>query len=106
MPTLRYTISSPPESEGTPMDDLDSTIARLRDEDARSRLRQELAAIEGDRRARRFHVVVFGTGSSGKTSLINALLGREVGMTGPTIGTTRARECHSHTIEGVEGTLV
>jgi len=88
------------------MDDLDSTIARLRDEDARSRLRQELAAIEGDREARRFHVVVFGTGSSGKTSLINALLGREVGMTGPTIGTTRARECHSHTIEGVDGTHV
>src|SRR3954471_18161210 len=88
------------------MDDLDSTIARLRDEDARSRLRQELAAIEGDRQARRFHVVVFGTGSAGENSPITALLGREVALTAPTIGTTRVRECHSHEIEGVEGTLV
>jgi small GTP-binding protein len=88
------------------MDDLDATIGRLRDEAARSQLHGELATLRGDRENRRFHVVVFGTGSAGKTSLINALLGQDVGKTAPTLGTTRAGECHSHTIEGVEGTLV
>jgi small GTP-binding protein len=88
------------------MDDLDATIARLRDQAARAQLHGELETLRGDREDRRFHVVVFGTGSVGKTSLINALLGQEVGETAPTMGTTRGRECHSHTIEGVEGTLV
>ena len=37
-----------------------------------------------------FQLVVMGTGPVGKTSLINALLGRSVGETGATMGTTRA----------------
>jgi ribosome biogenesis GTPase A len=35
---------------------------------------------------------VFGTGSSGKTSVINALLGREAGNTAATIGTTTTEQ--------------
>lgn len=52
-----------------------------------------------------FAVVVMGTGPVGKTSLINALLGRAAGETGATIGTTRAGEVYTHVVEGVEGTL-
>ena len=48
---------------------------------------------------------MFGTGSAGKTSLINALLGREAGKTEPTIGTTRRAENHTYALEGVEGTV-
>lgn len=55
---------------------------------------------------RSFHVVVMGTGPVGKTSLINALLGRSVGETGATMGTTRGGAAHTHTVEGVEGTLL
>ncbi len=47
-------------------------IGQVRDELARTRLNAELAALRTDRERRRFHVVVFGTGSAGKTSLINA----------------------------------
>ena len=55
---------------------------------------------------RSFHLVVMGTGPVGKTSLINALLGRSAGETGATIGTTRAGRTHTHVVEGVEGTLL
>jgi uncharacterized protein len=54
----------------------------------------------------RFHVVVLGTGPVGKTSMINALLGRSAGETGATIGTTRHGRTHTHAVEGVEGTLL
>jgi small GTP-binding protein len=50
-------------------------------------------------------VVVLGSGPVGKTALINALLGRAVGETGATSGTTRGGATHTHTVQGVEGTL-
>ncbi|MFO0960654.1 MAG: GTP-binding protein [Isosphaeraceae bacterium] len=49
---------------------------------------------------------MFGTGSSGKTSLINAMLGRSVGRTEATLGTTRHGEEHTHVVEGIDGTLI
>src|SRR5947209_5331838 len=50
-------------------------------------------------------VVVFGTGSAGKTSLINALLGSKVGETEAVIGTTQHGENHTYELGGVEGTV-
>jgi small GTP-binding protein len=87
-------------------DKAEGVIAQIGNEEARERLRKELERIRADRKARRFHVVVFGTGSAGKTSLINALLGREVGATEATMGTTRHGEIHSYELEDVDGTLV
>jgi small GTP-binding protein len=81
-------------------------INQVRDEGARTELGGELAAIRADGVRRRFHVVVFGTGSAGKTSLINALLGQHVGKTEAVMGTTRGSEQHTQVIEGVEGTLL
>lgn len=84
----------------------EGVIAQIRDEGAKARLNGELATLRADRDRRRFHVVVFGTGSAGKTSLINALLGRHVGRTEARIGTTKVGENHTHLVEGVEGTLL
>ena len=84
----------------------EGVIAQVKDEKARTRFHREIATIRADSIARRFHVVVFGTGSSGKTSLINALLGREVGRVEATIGTTRAGEAFTHEIQGVDGTVL
>jgi small GTP-binding protein len=81
-------------------------IAQVKDENARDTLERELAALRADRQRRRFHVVVFGTGSAGKTSLINALLGEHVGKTEAVMGTTRKGESHTQTIEGVDGTVI
>lgn len=81
-------------------------VALVKDESSRCELNAELAAIRADGRARRFHVVVFGTGSAGKTSLINALLGRHAGKTEPVMGTTRQGEVFTEEIEGVDGTVL
>jgi small GTP-binding protein len=87
-------------------DKAEQVINLVRDQSARSELGGELAAIRADRVQRRFHVVVFGTGSSGKTSLINALLGQHVGKTEAVMGTTQRGEQHTQVIEGVEGTVL
>ena len=84
----------------------EGVIVQVKDESARLDLQRELATLRADRQARRFHVVVFGTGSAGKTSLINALIGQEVGKTGAVMGTTRHGETHSQTLEGVDGTVI
>ncbi len=88
------------------VDKAEGVIARVADSKARERLTTELETIRSDRRQRRFHVVVFGTGSAGKTSLINALLGREVGKTDVLLGTTRQGENHSYEVEDVDGTVI
>jgi uncharacterized protein len=53
-----------------------------------------------------FQLVVLGSGPVGKTSLINALLGRTMGETAATMGTTRTGQSHTHVIDGLEGTLL
>ena len=84
----------------------EQVVGQVRDEEVQARLRKEMAELRADRQARRFHVVVFGTGSAGKTSLINALLGRTVGRTEATIGTTRAGEAFTYELEDVDGTVL
>jgi small GTP-binding protein len=84
----------------------EGVIAQVKDDSARIELQNELAGLRDDRRTRRFHVVVFGTGSAGKTSLINALLGEHVGKTEPVMGTTRRGETYTQSIVGVDGTVL
>ena len=70
----------------------EGVIRQVGDQAAKAELNRELGEIRAGRDRREFHVVIFGTGSAGKTSLINALLGREVGKTEATMGTTRDGE--------------
>jgi len=80
-------------------------IRHVEDASARAGLNQELSDLRAGQRRREFHVVVFGTGSAGKTSLINALLGWEAGKTDPTMGTTQRGENHTYSMEGVDGAV-
>jgi small GTP-binding protein len=84
----------------------EGVVAKVGNPEARSKLQKELETIRTDGQARRFHVVVFGTGSAGKTSLINALLGREAGATDVIMGTTRRGEGHSYELKDVDGTVI
>ena len=86
-------------------DQAEGVIRQVGDQAAKAELNRELGEIRAGRDRREFHVVVFGTGSAGKTSLINALLGREVGKTEAVMGTTQRGENHTYTLEGVEGTV-
>src|SRR4051812_31001766 len=87
-------------------DKAELVINQVKDPSAKAELGDELASIRADGVRRRFHLVVFGTGSAGKTSLINALLGQHVGRTEPVMGTTRHGEEHTQVVEGVEGTVL
>jgi small GTP-binding protein len=83
----------------------EGVIRQVADESAKAELNRELGELRAGRRRREFHVVLFGTGSAGKTSLINALLGREVGKTEAVMGTTQGGENHTYSLDGVEGTV-
>jgi small GTP-binding protein len=83
----------------------EGVIRQVGNPTARAALNQELSSIRAGQGLREFHVVIFGTGSAGKTSLVNALLGREVGKTEAVIGTTRQGENHTYSMNGVEGTV-
>jgi uncharacterized protein len=83
----------------------EGVIRQVEDQSARAGLDQELSELRAGQRRREFHVVVFGTGSAGKTSLVNALLGRNFGKTEATMGTTRRAENHTYALEGVEGSV-
>lgn len=86
-------------------DQAEGVIRKLGDEVVKQELNQELTEIRAGRERREFRLVIFGTGSAGKTSLVNALLGRDVGKIEATIGTTLRGESHTHTMQGVEGTV-
>jgi small GTP-binding protein len=86
-------------------DQAEGVIRQVGDESIKAELNRELGELRAGRQHRVFHVVVFGTGSAGKTSLINALLGRDLGKTEAVMGTTQRGENHTYTLEGVEGTV-
>jgi small GTP-binding protein len=83
----------------------EGVIRLVGNESIKAALTRELGEVRAGRDRRDLHVVIFGTGSAGKTSLINALLGREAGQTEAVMGTTQRGENHTYTLEGVEGTL-
>ncbi len=94
--------TDPTEAAGQSVDAARKQIDLVVDEVARRALTTELEEIEGDLAAKRYTVVVFGTGSAGKTSVINALLGHEAGATDPAVGTTKAGVEHAYTIDGFD----
>ncbi len=82
-----------------------AVIRQVANESAKAGLSRELNEIQSGQKRHEFHLVVFGTGSAGKTSLINALLGDGAGKVEPTIGTTKRAERHTYSLEGTEGTV-
>lgn len=63
-------------------------VAQIQDEVAQKALLAKSQAIEASLTRGNLKVVVFGTGSAGKTSLVNALMGEMVGNVRASMGTT------------------
>lgn len=80
-------------------------VDQIQDEVARQALLVRSRQIEQDLQYRELHIVVFGTGSAGKTSLVNALLGRMVGEVSPTLGTTTVGETYRLELKGIQRDL-
>ncbi|HHK41093.1 MAG TPA: DUF697 domain-containing protein [Planctomycetaceae bacterium] len=85
-----------PEAKAAQIDRNLAEAHALRDSEAlseaeRRQLEAMVAAVETKRQARRLEIVVFGTVSSGKSAVLNALAGREVFRTDVEAGTTVRR---------------
>lgn len=77
-------------------------LEQIQDEVARQELLARSREIEQDLARGELKVVVFGTGSAGKTSLINALMGRMVGQVGAPMGTTEVGATYCLKLKGVD----
>jgi hypothetical protein len=76
-------------------------VSQIQDEVARQELLSRSREIQQNLSRGELQVVVFGTGSAGKTSLVNALIGRMVGKVGASMGTTEVGETYSLKLKGV-----
>lgn len=81
---------------------VEQQVAQIQDEVARQALLQRSQAITQDLTQRELKVVVFGTGSAGKTSLVNAILGEIVGEVGAPMGTTTLGETYRLALQGLD----
>lgn len=80
-------------------------IQQIQDEVTRQALLQQTRQIAKTFTRRELKIVVFGTGSAGKTSLVNAVMGQMVGAVGATIGTTAGEQTFRCQLHGVDQQL-
>jgi len=79
-------------------------INKVSNSSRRKLLEEQAEKITNNLQKNQFQIVVFGTGSAGKTSVVNALLKRKAGKTAATIGTTIARQEYSY--QGIDFSAV
>lgn len=77
-------------------------VAQIQDEIARQNLLSRSQEIEANLLRGNIQIVIFGTGSAGKTSLINALMGQVVGQVNASMGTTEVGETYRLHLQGLE----
>ncbi len=77
-------------------------VAQIQDEVTRQALLSRTREIEANLARGEIQVVVFGTGSAGKTSLVNAIMGRIVGQINAPMGTTQVGETYCLRLKGLE----
>lgn len=77
-------------------------VGQIQDEVARQALISRSQEIEASLAQGPIRVVVFGTGSAGKTSLVNAIFGRMMGRVAAPMGTTEVGETYSLKLKGLE----
>jgi hypothetical protein len=90
------------EAAGENLQAVRQQVAQIQDEVVRQELLIRSREIEHNLAQGELMVVVFGTGSSGKTSLVNALMGRMVGQVGAPMGTTEVGETYRLRLKGVD----
>lgn len=80
---------------------LKQQVGQIQDKITQKALLNRSQQIEADLQRGEVKVVVFGTGSAGKTSLVNALIGEIVGEVNPIMGTTTQGQTFSLKLKGV-----
>ena len=85
---------------------IDQLLERIRDDVQRQALQQERLRVEAQLQRGDLVLVVFGSGSVGKTSLIRALLRQVVGEVGAAMGSTRSSTSYRLRLRGLSRGLV
>ncbi len=74
---------------------LQQQVNQIQDEVVRRSLASASEKLQTVLEKAEFSIVIFGTGSAGKTSLVNALLGEQVGKVSADMGTTEVGEIYA-----------
>lgn len=77
-------------------------VTQIQDEVTKKALFSRSQDIASELAKGNIKVVVFGTGSAGKTSLVNALMGKMVGKVNAPMGTTEVGETYHLQLPGIE----
>ncbi|AFZ02101.1 YcjF family protein [Calothrix sp. PCC 6303] len=90
------------EAASTTLQAVRQQVSQIQDEVTRQALLGKSREIEANLTRGEIQVVVFGTGSAGKTSLVNAVMGRMVGRVDAPMGTTTVGETYCLRLKGLE----
>ncbi|MEM9267180.1 MAG: GTP-binding protein [Cyanobacteria bacterium P01_F01_bin.13] len=85
---------------------LDQQLGQIEDEVARQALVERAKTVTHAFEQQRLHVVIVGSGSVGKTSLANALMGEMAGETAVTKGTTTQQQDYRVAIPAIDGEII
>ena len=91
---LPVAFDSKREAAGEHLNSIGRQLELVQDQVMRQALEGERRQVAAELERGDLVVVVFGTGSSGKTSLIRSLLGETVGSVEPAMGSTRASHAY------------
>ena len=98
-------VKATPKRVKKELGQLDELLNRLQSDVKRKTFKQRARKIGEQLASNQLRLVVFGTSSAGKTSLVNALLGHQVGDTAPTLGTTQTGSIYTYSVPGVGGRI-
>ncbi len=85
---------------------LDQQLGQVEDEVARQALLERAKTVTHAFERQRLHLVIVGSGSVGKTSLANALMGEMAGETAVTKGTTTHQQDYRVAIPAIDGEII
>ncbi len=90
----------------THLQTLDQQLSLISDEVTRQALVKRAKTVTHAFEQQKLHLVIVGSGSVGKTSLVNALMGEMAGKTAVTKGTTTQRQDYRVAIPAINGEII
>ena len=85
---------------------LDQQLSQIQDQVARQALIERAKTVTHAFEKQRLHLVIVGSGSVGKTSLANALMGEMAGATAVTKGTTQQQQDYRVAMPAINGEII
>ena len=98
---LNLSLKSKKQAAGKSLESIDNIIKLINDKVKANALKEERNRVSLELERGDLILVVFGIGSSGKTSLIRALLRRIVGDVSPEMGSTKTQESYRLKLKGL-----